>query len=142
MAESLKQRLGIVDLETGEVLEDKFILYTDKYKDKDFTKVFIAFSIEKIIKDNKIAHGSIRLLFYMSTKLDYDSLTVKIIPADAVKELGVSRMTYSKWVKDLIEAKIVKKINRYTFQLTPYTLARGKVKKAMLKDMKIIKKKA
>ena len=134
MSDSFK-RLGIVDLETGEIVEDRAIFLGKRNRDKNYAKVFLAF-LDSLVENDKIAGKSIRLLFYMVGNMKYDSLELKVIPKDAVKELGISEMTYNRWINDLIEFEVIEKIDRYTYKLKPYTFSRGDTSKAIKKKEK------
>lgn len=133
------QRLGIVDMETGEILEDKVLFFGKKSKDRNYVKVFVSF-LDSIVENDKIAGKAIRLLFYMISKMDYDSLEVKIIPKYAIEELGICRQTFSNWVKDLIRFEIIEKVDRYTYRLKPYTFVKGEMEKAIDKVLNLKEK--
>ena len=130
MVNSLKRRLFIVDGETGEVLEDKVLFLGKKNKDKKFVKVFVAF-LDSIVESDRIAGKSIRLLFYMVERLKYDSLEIEIIPKVAIRDLKITRDTYNRWIRDLIEFEIIEKVDTYTYRLREYTFTRGDTKKAI-----------
>lgn len=129
------EKLGVINLETGEILEEK-VLFIGKRKteiDKGYVKVFIAF-LEDIVSDEEIAGKAIRLLLYLLKSLDYDSLTLKVIPSDAIRDLKISRDTYHRWVNSLIAKGILEKVDRYTYRLKPYTFIRGSSKRAKEKE--------
>ena len=98
------KRLGVVDLDTGEIVEERvlFIGKNPRYLDKGYVKIFTAF-LSDIVETDKIAGKAIRLLFYMLEHLEYNTLEIKIIPAEAIEKLGISRMTYHNWIKDLVD---------------------------------------
>jgi len=129
------EKLGVVNLETGEILEEK-VLFIGKRKteiDKGYVKVFIAF-LEDVVSDEEIAGKAIRLLLYLLKSLDYDSLTLRVIPSYAIRDLKISRDTYHRWVNSLIEVGILEKVDRYTYKLKPYTFIRGSSKRAKEKE--------
>jgi len=129
------KRLGIVDLETGEILEER-VLFIGKRKteiDRGYVKVFIAF-LEDIVSDEEVVGKAIRLLLYMLKSLDYDSLTLTVIPRKAIEELEIQKDTYHRWVNTLIAKGILEKVDRYTYRLKPYTFIKGSTKRAKEKE--------
>jgi hypothetical protein len=132
----VKQRLALIDLETGEIIENQVLLIGNKpYKvDKGYIKVFIAFLYD-MIEDDTIAGKSIRLLLYMLSKLDYNTYEITIIPQEAIRDLGITRQTFYNWLDTLIEKKIIEKINRYKYSLKPYTAIKGNSKTAAENDL-------
>ena len=129
------EKLGVINLETGEILEEK-VLFIGKRKteiDKGYVKVFIAF-LEDVVENEKIAGKAIRLLLYLLKSLDYDSLTLTVIPRKAIRELKISEKTYHLWIRSLIEVGILEKVDRYTYKLKPYTFIRGSSKRAKEKE--------
>jgi hypothetical protein len=132
----VKQRLALIDLETGEIIENQVLLIGNKpYKvDKGYIKVFIAFLYD-MVEDDTIAGKSIRLLLYMISKLDYNTYEITIIPQEAIRDLGITRQTFYNWLDTLIEKKIVEKINRYKYRLNPYTAVKGNSKTATENDL-------
>ena len=125
------RRLGIIDLDTGEVIEEKLLLIgkSPKYLDKGYIKVFTAF-LSDLIETDEIAGKSIRLLFYMLEHMDFNSLEITIIPDRAIKSLGIGRQTYYRWLNDLINFGVIEKKDRYTYVLKPYTFVKGSLAKA------------
>jgi hypothetical protein len=132
----VKQRLALIDLETGEIIENQVLLVGNKpYKvDKGYIKVFIAFLYD-IVEDESIAGKSIRLLLYMIGKLDYNTYEITIIPQEAIKDLGITKQTFYNWLDTLMEKNIIEKINRYKYRLRPYTAIKGNTKTADENDL-------
>lgn len=122
----------VVDKETGQVVADNILLFGKPKKsfDRGFVKFFTAF-FDSVMENDRIAGKAIRLLFYMIANLDFDTYIVRIIPQYAVKELNISRDTFYRWVQDLEEEGFIKKIDRYTYQITPYIAVKGDSAKAM-----------
>ncbi|MFN6983168.1 MAG: replication/maintenance protein RepL, partial [Brevundimonas sp.] len=126
------ENLAIIDKNTGKIVEERVLIIgkNPKYLDKGYIKVFTAF-LGDLLETDKIAGKSIRLLFYMLEHLDYNTLEVKIIPNDAIKKLNITRMTYHRWIRDLIEFGIIEKKDRYTYILRPYSFVKGSHSKAI-----------
>jgi len=129
-------RYAIIDKETGEIIEENLLLIgrKPKYIDRGFIKIFTAF-LSDIVENPKIAGKAIRLLFYMLENLNYNSYTIQIIPKYAMEELNIGRDTFYRWLNDLIEEKIIIKVDRYTYKLNPYVAVKGNSKKAMENDL-------
>jgi len=129
-------RYMVVDKETGEVVINDFMMVgrKPKYIDKGFIKIFVAF-LSDIVENQKIAGKAIRLLFYMLEQLDYNTYTITLIPKYAMEDLGVSRDTFYRWLNDLIEERIITKVDTYTYKLNPYVAVKGNTKKALDKEV-------
>ena len=125
------ERIGLVNLDTGEVLVERtlFIGKNPRYLDRGYVKVFTAF-LSDIIETDKIAGKAIRLLLYMLENLDYNTLEIKIIRQEAIERLNIDPATYHRWIKDLVDFGIIEKKNRYTYVLKPYTFVKGSSVKA------------
>jgi len=109
---------------TGELKE--FILIGEPEEfDKNFTKIFHAFT-EALINNEKIAGKAIRLLFWILKEIEYGRIEF-YMNYKAVKEnLNISRDTYHRWTRALIEEGIIKKINTNLYQLNPACVVKGK----------------
>lgn len=120
---------SVVDERTGEIVAEKFIFFgrPKKHYDKNYIKVFTCF-LDSIVEDDEIAGKAIRLLFYLISKLDYNSLIIKVIPQDAIKDLNVTKDTYYRWFNTLQKKGLIRKIDRYTIELTPYQFIKGDMK--------------
>jgi len=129
-------KLAIINKETGEIIENDVLLIGRKpYKvDKGFVKVFVAF-LKDIVENPKIAGKSIRLLFYMIEKMDYNTYTITIIPKYVQEELKITKDTYYRWLNDLIEEKLITKIDTYTYKLNPYIAVKGNSEKALKNEI-------
>lgn len=126
------QRLGIIDMETGEILEDRAIFISSR-KDRKYLKVFVAF-LDDILETDDLAGKSIKLLFYLLKSLSYDDLTLTVIPKRAIEDLKITRNTYNRWINDLIRFNIIEKVDNYTYKLRPYTFVKGSSRKAISKE--------
>lgn len=126
----------IVNQETGEVVAENFIFFGKPKRswDKNYIKVFTAF-LDSIVEDDEIAGKAIRLLFYMMGRLNYNSLTVEVIPSKAIKELGISRDTFYRWIDTLEKKEIIEKVDRYTYRIKPYLFIKGDTSKTIEKEI-------
>jgi hypothetical protein len=125
----------VINPETGEVEERKVRIWDEYEKsyDKDFVKVFDAFT-KDLLLDEEISGKAIRLLFYIASILDYDKDTFYLSPSKVAKELKVHRDTIQKWLRILLNKKIIQKIDRNWYRVNPYCIYRGVVKKEKVKN--------
>jgi DNA invertase Pin-like site-specific DNA recombinase len=126
-----KAKLPIVNLETGEIMEADAIVYlygeSPKPKDKDFSKVFHAFTKE-VFKDREVMAGPYRLIAYvMSSKLYMNRLDFHLTAQEAVKELGITRQTFYRWLSILLRKGYIRRISANHYVLRPYTVIVGKM---------------
>lgn len=123
---------AIINQETGELVAENFIFFGRPKRafDKNYVKVFTAF-LDSIVEDDEIAGKSIRLLFYMMSRLNYNSYQVELIPSKAIKDLNICKQTFYTWIETLTRKGIIKKIDRYTYQIQPYLFVKGDSVKAM-----------
>ena len=131
---------AIIDKRTGEIVVDNamFIGRKPHYVDKGFVKIFVAF-LKDVVESPKIAGKAIRLLFYMLENLDYNTYTMVVIPKYAMEELKITKKTFYNWINDLIEERIITKVDTYTYKLNPYVAVKGNTKKALDNELKDIK---
>jgi DNA-binding MarR family transcriptional regulator len=124
----VKVKLPIMDKETGQVLEFDAIvyLYGEGKKDKGFVKVFHAF-VKDVVRDRELRHALDLLAYIMSEKLEKDSLKFYLTAEEVVKNLGVSRDTYYRWLKTLIKKGYITRIDTNYYALKPYTIVVGKM---------------
>lgn len=122
----------IVDQRTNKVVAENFIFFGKPKKpiDKGYVKVFTAF-LDSVIDNEEIAGKAIRLLFYMMRELDYNSYTVTVIPRYAIKELGVHKVTFYRWLETLEKHGIVQKVDTYTYKIKPYNFVKGDSRKVI-----------
>ena len=120
----------VIDKETGEIFSLKFrIIGTEeefKKRDKNFFKVFNAFTLE-LISDKDIAGKSIRLLFYILTKLinDINQIEFYMSPQMVCKDLKIHAQTFKKWRQILIKKGIIKKLGTNLYMLNPQCVCKG-----------------
>ncbi len=124
----VKVKLPIMDKETGQVLEFDAVvyLYGEGKKDKGFVKVFHAF-VKDVIRDKELRHALDLLAYIMSEKLERDSLKFYLTAEEVVKNLGVSRDTYYRWLRTLMKKGYITRIDTNYYALKPYTIVVGKM---------------
>ncbi len=123
-----KVKLPIMDKETGQVLEVDAVvyLYGEGKKDKGFVKVFHAF-VKDVVRDEELRHAIVLLAYIMSEKLERDSLRFYLTADEVVKNLGISRRTFYKWLKILKEKGYIVRIATNYYAVKPYTIVVGKM---------------
>jgi len=123
-----KVKLPIMDKETGQVLEIDAIvyLYGEGKKDKGFVKVFHAF-VKDVVRDKELRHALDLLAYIMSEKLEKDSLKFYMTAEEVVKNLGVSRRTFYRWLKILTKRGYIVRIATNYYAIKPYTVVVGKM---------------
>jgi hypothetical protein len=127
----VRTKLPVVSPETGEILELDAIVYlygeSQKPKDKDFSKVFHAFTKE-VFKDREVMAGPYRLIAYvMSSKLYMDRLDFHLTVQEVMKELGITRQTFYRWLSILLRKGYIRRISANHYVLRPYTVIVGKM---------------
>lgn len=124
------KKLMLVDKETGEIIEEEVMFIgkrPTRITDKGFIKVFIGF-LEDLIEDEELG-GASRLLLYMAKRMNYNDLRVAINLEEVLETLNISKKTYFKWKKKLVEKGYILQINAYVFEIRPYTFIKGSMDK-------------
>ncbi len=125
----IMKKYALLDKETGEILEEEAMFVgKDPYVDKGFRKVFVGF-LKDVVLNEKIAGKAIRLLLYIIENLKANDLKFYISERIICEELNIKRATYYKWVKVLIEEKIIEKIDTNLYRLVPYSAVNGQMNK-------------
>jgi hypothetical protein len=124
----LKTKLSVIDPESGNVVEADAIvyLYGEAKKDKGFVKVFHAF-IKDVVRDKELRPALDLLAYIMSEKLEKDSLKFYMTAEEVVKNLGISRDTYYRWLKTLMGRGYLVRIDTNYYAIKPYTVIIGKM---------------
>jgi len=126
----------IINQETGEI-EQRKVRVWDEYEkslDKDFVKVFDAFT-KDLLLDEEISGKAIRLLFYIASILEYEKDTFYLSPSEVAKELNVTERTVYYWLKTLLKKKIILKTERRNwYKINPFCIYRGIVHKEKVKQ--------
>jgi biotin operon repressor len=126
----------VINQETGEI-EQRKVRVWDEYEkslDKDFVKVFDAFT-KDLLLDEEISGKAIRLLFYIASILEYDKEEFYLSPTEVAKELNVHRITVQKWIKVLLNKGIILKTKRRNwYKVNPFCIYRGIVHREKVKQ--------
>jgi len=124
-------KLIIYDKNTGEILEEydnaipigegPDIIIADSPEGR-----FILFS-KDLIKNETLLNGPIRLLLYAMSLADDDTFEVAIVPERAMKELGITKETFYRWLRVLMSKGHLTKLatNVYRLNLTKGEKGRG-----------------
>jgi len=130
---SMRARVTFYDEKTGEVIEDydRAIFIGHKpYVDRGFAKFFVGFLLD-VLEDPDYGQGAWRLLVYIATKLDYDTLEVFLVPDRVAKEMGMSRRSVYNWLNVLLKKGVLEKRATHLYRLEPYTVVKGQMSKAL-----------
>jgi DNA invertase Pin-like site-specific DNA recombinase len=100
----LKTRLSIIDPEKGQVIE------------ADAVKVFNTF-IKDVVRDKELRPALYLLAYIMSEKLEKGSLKFYMTAEEVIKALGISRDTYYRWLKTLINKNYLVRIDTNYYAL-------------------------
>ncbi len=95
----IKTKLSTIDPQTGQILE-----------------VFHAF-VKDIVRDKQLRPTLYLLAYIMSEKLERDSLKFYMTAEEVVKNLGISRDTYYRWLKVLIKKGYLVRIDTNYYAL-------------------------
>ena len=129
----MRQRIVIYDEKTGKVIEeyDRAIFIGNKPKiDKGFVKVFVAF-FRDVLENERLGKGAWRLLLYAIDNLDYNKLEVYLIPEKVMRDLDITKATYYRWLKVLLEDGFLEKLATNIYRLKPFMVVKGQMTKAI-----------
>ena len=119
----LFSRQQAINPETGE-LTNILMLAAPKEVDKDFTKIFHAFT-EALIQDEEISGKAIRLLFWIMKQLEMDRVEFYMNYKTIKEELNIGEATYHRWKKTLEKKGIIRKIGTNLYQINPACVFKG-----------------
>ena len=127
------KKYSIIDRETGEVVADDAMFIGQKaFIDKGFRKVFVGF-LRDVVLNKEVAGKAIRLLLWMIENLRANDLEIYMSERTVCSELEITRGTYFNWVKSLIKAKLIEKVDTNLYKLIPYSAVNGQMSKALTK---------
>jgi len=122
---------SVIDNETGEVVTNDARFYgKNPFVDTKFRKVFVAF-LSDIVLNEKIAGKAIRLLLWMIENLKVNDLNIYMSERIVCEELNISKRTYFRWVKVLLEENLIEKVDTNLYRLVPFAAVNGQMKKAI-----------
>ncbi len=128
----LSAKVTIYNRKTGEIIEEyenALIVGRKPYSDRNFVKVFTAFLTD--IVDEEMSKGPIRLILYIISKLDYNTLEFYLVPDEVVADLRIHRTTLYKWLRILIRRGYIQKVATNVYKLLPYTAIKGQMDKVI-----------
>ena len=135
------EKLGIINLETGEILEERLLIIGKKPTkvDKAYIKVFITF-LQDVIEDDEIVAKAIRLLLYiMQKKVDWNTLEFYLFYREACKELNINKTTFYRWLNILIKKGYIEETDRkYIYKIKPYSFIKGDMKTTLENELKCV----
>ncbi len=128
----LSAKVTIYNRKTGEILEEYenvLIVGRKPYSDRNFVKVFTAFLTDII--DEEMSKGPVRLILYIISRLDYNTLEFYLVPDEVVADLGIHRTTLYKWLRVLIRRGYIQRVATNVYKLLPYTAIKGQMEKVI-----------
>jgi len=132
----MRVRITFYNPETGEIYQEEdraVIIGKQPYvKDKNFIKFFVAFLID-VLQDEELGSGAWRLLIHCIRNMEFNSLKVYLIPEETIRELGIGRKTFYRWLRVLLKNGYIEKIAKHTYRVRPYTAVKGSME-ATLKN--------
>ena len=127
------KKYSIIDKNTGEIVADDAMFIGQKaFVDKGFRKVFVGF-LRDVVLNKEVAGKAIRLLLWMIENLRANDLEIYMSERTVCSELEITRGTYFNWVKSLIKAKLIEKVDTNLYKLIPYSAVNGQMSKALTK---------
>jgi len=121
----MKGMTKVIDPNTGEFIPVMLFGQSNEFVDKNFSKIFHAFT-RTLIADEEIAGKAIRLLFWIIDQLKPNDIHFYMSYKIITKELKIGRMTYFRWKKTLEEKNIIKKVDTNLYMINPACIAIGK----------------
>lgn len=122
------RKKGLLDPETGELVEVLMIGKDPAYRDKGFTKFFVSF-LRDVVQDEEVTGKPIRLLLYIIDRLDWNSLEFSLFPEKVMIDLRIGKVTFYRWLNILLKKGYIQKIRPHYYRLKPYSVVRGNMKK-------------
>ena len=142
----MQRRLGTIDLDTGEVLEEGVPVWIGR-KPKITERWFMALQegIEQLAKDCELTGEHYRVLLYLMSRLDFQNY-IQVPQNDIAEALGMRKQNVSRAVKLLEQKNIIlrgSKVGRSnTFRLSSNLGWKGNVKslrEAQKKSLEVVK---
>lgn len=141
-----QKRMGQVDLDTGEVIEEGFIAYVAPKRQNAFGSwMAMAQNMMEEVALSGLTGNDYNVLMLMLSRLDYENLLV-INQAELAAKLGITRSNFSRSLRRLIDEAIILKGPRIgvsrSFRLNPTFGWKGTAsnhKKAVKSHLEVIK---
>ena len=140
-----QRRLGTIDLDTGEVLEEGIPVWVGR-RPKLTDRWFMAFqeAFEALSKDRDLTGEANRVLLFLFSRLDFDNF-IQVAQSEISQELGLRKQNVSRSISLLVDKQIIlrgPKIGRSSsFRLNPHFGWKGKVsslRKAQREHLKLV----
>jgi predicted transcriptional regulator of viral defense system len=84
-----------------------------------------------VIQDRELGSGAWRLLLYAIERMDFNSLKVYLIPEETIKELGIGRKTFYRWLGFLLRKGYIERMAKHTYRIRPYTAVKGNMEQTL-----------
>lgn len=103
-----QKRMGQVDLETGEVIEEGFIAYVAPKRENAFGKRWLAMAQDMldITAKSSLTGSDYKVLMLLLSRLDYENLLV-INQSELARYIGMSRDNFNRCLRNLIDEGII-----------------------------------
>ena len=117
-------RVGMLDLDTGEVHEDGVLAYIQPSRRNAFTEGWVAMAQNPLLELAKADLGdqARRVLFVLLAKLDFENW-ILVNQAQLAREIGMKAPHFNRALKRLVEERVVlpgpKSGHGVTFRLNP-----------------------
>jgi hypothetical protein len=79
----------------------------------------VIFFSTDLIRNDKFLKGPIRLLLYAMSLADDDTSEVAIVPERAIKELGITKRTFYRWLKVLTSKGYLVRVATNIYRINP-----------------------
>lgn len=96
--------------------------------DKNFAKVFVAF-LEDVVADEEVSGKAVRLLLYAINQLDWNSLEFWLDPEQVMRDLGIGKRTFYRWLSILLKKGYIKRVKTHRYRFKPYSVVVGSMRK-------------
>jgi hypothetical protein len=130
----MRAKITFYNEHTGEIYEEidraLFIGKKPYIRDKNFVKVFVGFLVD-VLEDRELGSGAWRLLLYAIKRMEYNNLKVYLIPEETIRELGIGRKTFYRWLGTLLRNGYIEKIAKHTYRIRPYTAVKGSMEQTL-----------
>ncbi len=127
----MRMTITLYDRNTGQVIEtiDRAVFFGHKaFLDKGYVKIFVAF-LRDMLEDKDVLKGPVKLFLYAVDLMNYEDLQVTIVPEKAIKDLGIGKVTFYRWLKVLLAKGYMEKVAVNVYRLKPYSAIKGQMKK-------------
>jgi len=141
-----KKRLGQVDLDTGEMIEEGFIAYIAPKRQNGFGRwIAMGQDMMEVVAKSSLTGNDLKVLMLLLSRLDYENLLV-INQSELAESIGIARQHFGRSMTKLTNEGILLKgpkigVSR-SFRLNPTYGWKGTAsnhKKAVKSHLEVIK---